>query len=259
MKTKLITPNGIRVWQGYRSQQYQGNTQGFLEKLGQIFIPITMQLMSPMGLRMYYPALVPQAPDCRQIRLPDEIALVGYPSQQMYFDASRHTVAGRAYSSLHETVFNFSAGTTPASFSDFPIAYPGASEFQWKIPYYFSGEAIDWHGLYVGVLIWMWPDDALDNKTQVATALLDLCNQRITGNRNLFEIIAVLQEDYGILWFASDALSWPDSIIHFLGDRQCNIAMQAFHDIANISPLFSEDDDGLKVSVGQALDVRLST
>ncbi|MDD1781663.1 hypothetical protein LRP49_10700 [Enterovibrio sp. ZSDZ35] len=284
MKTKLITPNGIRVWQGYRCQQYQDDSDGFLEKLGQIFIPITAQLMSPMGLRMYYPTIVSQPSDCQTVKLPDEIALVGYSSQQTYHDASHATVAGRAYSSLHQTVFNFTPSTTPASFSDFPIAYADVSQFEWKTPYYFSGEAIDWHSLYVGVLIWTWPDNvsegkasedcvsedkaskdcaseehALDDPIQHAKDLLNVCHARIGSNNNLFEIITVLQQDYGVLWFASDALRWPENIIQCLSDMKCHLVMQAFHDTTNISPLFSEDDNGIVVSAGQALDVRLST
>ncbi|EOD77523.1 hypothetical protein D515_03764 [Grimontia indica] len=259
MKTKLMTPNGIRVWQGYRSLQYQDDIEGFLSKLGQIFIPVTVQLMSPMGLRMYYPAVVPQPTDCPKNRLPNEIALVGYPSQQTYFDASHRTVAGRAYSSLHQTVFNFDTGDMPASFSDFPIAYPGASQFNWKTPYYLSGEAVDWHELYVGVLIWTWPESLLADKKKLAIDLLDLCNEQMGSNKNLFEVIVVMQQDYGIIWFASDALRWPANILQYLEANECRTVMKAFHDITNISPLFSEDDNGIAVSLGEALDVRLST
>ncbi|WP_028025348.1 hypothetical protein [Enterovibrio calviensis] len=263
MKTNLITPNGIRVWQGYRRPEFIDNTEGFLNKLGQIFIPITVQLMTPMGLRMYYPAVPSQTVAsqkvvCPTIKLPDEIALVGYPSQQTYQQASHQTVAGRAYSSLHETVFNFTPDAVPASFSNFPTAYSNTTKCQWKTPYYFSGEAIDWHGLYVGVIVWIWQNDGKADPYQSSVNLLNACEKAISSNNHLFEIIAVMQESYGIIWFASDVLSWPDRIIQTLADNQCSVVMQAFHDTVNISPLFSEDDSGIDVSAGQALDVRLS-
>ncbi|MDD1794529.1 hypothetical protein LRP50_15450 [Enterovibrio sp. ZSDZ42] len=259
MKTNLITPNGIRVWQGYRRPEFIDNTEGFLNKLGQIFIPITVQLMTPMGLRMYYPAVVSSPNVSHTVKLPDEIALVGYPSQETYQEASHQTVAGRAYSSLHETVFNFTPGDVPSSFSSFPMAYSNHTQSQWKTPYYFSGEAIDWHDLYVGVIVWTWPEDGKCDPYRSSTTILNACDKAISSNHHLFEVIAVMQENYGIIWFASDVLSWPDTIIQALTDNQCSVVMQAFHDTTNISPLFSEDDSGIQVSAGQALDVRLSS
>ncbi|WP_407334171.1 hypothetical protein [Enterovibrio sp. 27052020O] len=259
MQTKLLTPKGIRVWQGYRSQKYNDDTDGFLEQLGQIFIPATVQLMMPLGLKMYYPAIVPQRVISPPITLPDEIALVGYPSAKNYDEASHHSVAGRAYSSLHETVFNFSPSSIPTSFSSFPCAYSDHAQFAWKTPYYFSGEAIDWHACYVGVIIWTWPEGSDSDHYALGMMTLKTCDESVSRSQNLFEVITVLQKEYGILWFASDTLHWPDRILHTLSDLQCSVVMKAFHDIVNISPLFSENDPGIDAAAGQALDVRLST
>lgn len=254
-----MTPNGIRVWQGYRSAPFRENTEGFLVRLGQLFIPITVQLMTPLGLRMYYPALLPQQAIKLPVGLPDEIALVGYSSQKIYQDASHHTVAGKAYTTLHDTVFNFTSGEIPVSFSDFPLAFTDNTQLQWKIPYYFSGEAIDWHRCYVAVIVWTWPSAPLAVIQQYGQHLANHFAKAIAGNKNLFEIISVMQPHYGIVWFASSTLSWPTQIVDTLSDMDCQLVMQAFHDTVNISPLFSENDNGIDLTSGQALDVRLST
>ncbi|MGF1706812.1 hypothetical protein [Enterovibrio baiacu] len=251
-----ITPDGIRVWQGYRNELYRNDINGFMKKLGDIFIPITVQLMTPMGLNMYYPSIVPHAGSSRSSVLPDEVALVGYPSQDIYTAASKGSVAGRSYGALHSTVFNFSATEIPASTSNFPIIYQGNASFKWNTPFYFSGQAIDWNALNVGVMIWEWAEG--DNSFN-ATELLGLCADTLKNDANTVEIITVLQRQYGVLWFATSAAEFPHDIVQMLTRTQSIMALKTFHHLTLVDPLFCENDPGINVTSGQALDVRLST
>jgi hypothetical protein len=73
----------------------------FFDKLARVFIPVAMQIQRIYGLVAYLPAVLPadKAPG-----LPDEVALVFYPSQAAY-RATKEYPAGRAYSDLHAIVF----------------------------------------------------------------------------------------------------------------------------------------------------------
>nr|PMI33597.1 hypothetical protein BCU47_09135 [Enterovibrio norvegicus] len=249
-----ITPDGIRVWQGYRNELYRNDINGFLEKLGNIFIPITVQLMTPMGLHMYYPSIVPHSVSPSSSVLPDEVALVGYTSQDVYTAASRGSVAGRSYGALHSTVFNFSASDIPASTSEFPVRYQGSASFDWNVPLYFSGQAIDWKGLNVGVMMWEWAEG---ESHLSATALLGLCADTIKNDAKTVEIITVLQHQYGVLWFAASVSEFPQEIVHLLTRTQSTLVLKTFHHLTHVAPLFCEKDLGINVTSGQALDVRL--
>ncbi|MEK9767146.1 MAG: hypothetical protein VW274_11775, partial [Thalassolituus sp.] len=133
-----IHPSSIRVWRGFRNASYLQNRDGFVNKLADIFIPLTCQAMMPIGLQSYIPTLVKS--DIAE--LPDEIALVGYSDQQTYYAASHDTVIGRAYGLLHDEVFNFSESNgIPKSSSGFPQSYSGQA-LQTTQAYYFSGKSL---------------------------------------------------------------------------------------------------------------------
>jgi hypothetical protein len=126
-----VPPDAVRVWRGFRLSSLA--PQAFLSALGSVFIPVTAQLQRLYGLTAYLPTVPPlDKPD----GLPDEIALVFYETQQAYND-TKLIVAGRAYSSLHSTVFAF-----PASQSGFPTLL--ADKLDFDTPYHVFSEAADW-------------------------------------------------------------------------------------------------------------------
>ncbi|PXX99265.1 hypothetical protein [Halomonas sp. LBP4] len=113
----------VRVWLGYALPELASGAgrERFYQQLGEIFIPATVELMAPQGLQAYVPSVLPPS---GHPKVPDEIALVFYPSRQCYQQASHATVAGRAYGALHGTVFSFQARQgRPASHSDFPAPF----------------------------------------------------------------------------------------------------------------------------------------
>jgi hypothetical protein len=129
--TAKVPPDAIRVWRGFRLGSVA--PQDFLTALGGIFIPVTVQLQSLHGLTAYLPTVMPLD---KPRGMPDEIALVCYRTQQAYHD-TRLTAPGRAYASLHSTVFGF-----PASEGTFPQAL--ADSLKFDTPYCLFADRADW-------------------------------------------------------------------------------------------------------------------
>ena len=144
--------SGVRVWRGYRKLEHlDGEMHAFEKQLKSIFIPQTAQQLEPLGLLNYFPVLVPKK-DCRgEVRIPDELALVVYPSKTHY-QRAQTSVAGKAYGALHSTAFNFNHDLIiPASRSDAPTTWSKAWEFDRS--YCLCGEEIDWGAGSTSVLL----------------------------------------------------------------------------------------------------------
>ena len=96
---QMVPPDAVRVWRGFRNPDLA--QVEFFDKLARVFIPIAMQMQRIYGLTAYLPAVLPAD---RAPGLPDEVALVFYPSQAAY-RATKEYPGGRAYSDLHATIF----------------------------------------------------------------------------------------------------------------------------------------------------------
>ncbi len=126
-----VPANAVRVWRGRRRKDLARDR--FFDKLGAVFIPLTVQMQRLYGLTAYLPAVLPaDKPDAA----PDEIALVFYRSQQAYEDAKQYP-GGAAYSDLHGLVFDL-----PASGSGFPELFK--DRFVLNRPYHLFSLPIDW-------------------------------------------------------------------------------------------------------------------
>ncbi|WP_157742956.1 hypothetical protein [Halomonas sp. hl-4] len=139
MTTEMQTMRAVRVWLGYALPELASGTgrERFYQQLGEVFIPATVQSMAPQGLQAYVPSVLPSS---HHPKVPDEVALVFYPSRQCYQQASHATVAGRGYGALHSTVFSFQAQQgRPASHSDFPAPFNGQPEQTGPVQLFDSG------------------------------------------------------------------------------------------------------------------------
>ena len=126
-----VSPDAVRVFRGRKREGLAHDV--FLQKLGAVFMPITVQMQRLYGLTAYLPAVLP--PD-HPAGLPDEIALVFYRTQEAYTFAKR-CAGGRAYSELHDLVFDM-----PKSPSTFPTAFGG--EVQFDQAYHLLAGRVDW-------------------------------------------------------------------------------------------------------------------
>ncbi len=145
MVTAKVPPDAVRVWRGFKLETL--SPKDFLAALGSIFIPATAQLQRLYGLTAYLPTVLPLD---KPSGVPDEIALVFYRTQKAY-DDTKLTVPGRAYSSLHSTVFGF-----PQSESGFPGALGDRLKFD--TPYCLFSDRADWMSGVTRVFVGTRPD-----------------------------------------------------------------------------------------------------
>lgn len=133
----------VRVWTGYALADFRdAERQQLYNKLGTIFMPLTVQLMQPYGLTAYLPAVVPSA---ASMQIPDEVALVFYESDSAYHDAATLSTGGRGYELLHQSLFNFSdEGAIPPSRSHFPDCYSAGEPLSDDCAYYARFEQLAW-------------------------------------------------------------------------------------------------------------------
>jgi len=110
----------------------------FVQRLGEVFMPITIQMQRLYGLTAYLPAILPES---MESTIPDEVALVFYRTQACYHEAKR-CIGGRAYSDLHELAFDMSA-----SRSEFPELL-ATDEITPDHSYYLFERSIDWQTGY---------------------------------------------------------------------------------------------------------------
>jgi hypothetical protein len=136
-----VPPDAVRVFRGRKRAGL--SHEEFVETLGSLFMPITVQMQRLYGLTAYLPAVLPPN---HSAELPDEIALVFYRTQEAY-QFAKTCVGGRAYSKLHDLVFEM-----PKSPSTFPTVFTGDLQFD-RAYHLFPGQ-MDWQDgssrLYVG-------------------------------------------------------------------------------------------------------------
>ncbi|WP_448548886.1 hypothetical protein [Thalassotalea fusca] len=248
MAHKKCKPTGFRVWQGYRSEGYLNRRDDFVEKLGTLFIPATVQMMEPLGLIGYFPAILPDT----GFKLPDEIALVLYGSQEDYKTASRESTSGRAYGALHGAVFNFSrGGEIPKSKSAFPQKYEG--ELELGTPYYLRDDEIDWRdGKTKVYCARRHPDISLAEFTKHIKSVIDAWSKQ-----NALDIdgsILVCEADYILYWEHSKS---SKSLFPYFAPV-LNYPMLADKPLLRSVPeLNTVPYEGIDVQAGDNLDVRL--
>ena len=125
-----VPANAVRV---FRGRKLAGTPRKpFVERLGEIFMPITVQMQRLYGLTAYLPAIPPES-DAG----PDEVALVFYRTQGCYTEAKR-CVGGRSYSALHEVAFDMSA--SGSGFPQLVAADPVLADQ----PYHLFERSVDW-------------------------------------------------------------------------------------------------------------------
>ncbi len=249
-----IRPEGIRVWRGFRNSTYQQDASGFYQKLGSVFVPLTVQAMDPLGLKCYLPAILP----VNSQGLPDEIALVGYENASDYENASHHTVIGRAYGDLHGTLFNFDSNSSiPVSRSGFPRHFNQES-WDWKQPYFFVGAETDWQQAKVMVVVIPLVSKDINKNTQQVTEFYHLM-QDLTHILGIKEVISVADGDYILAWIAvePDSDFNPAPLASFMegnGDSQCLVAESLM-----ITPMWTANDGGVNVMAGHCYNTFLKT
>ncbi len=124
----------IRFWWGFKRKDLP--REMFLDKLANVFLPATVQVMSRrLGALTGYLPVVP--PDHGCFGVPDELALVVYRSIEEY-EAASASVEGRAYHLLHDAVFD-----RPSSSNGFAERFDG-NNLENGQPYFLWSTTGDW-------------------------------------------------------------------------------------------------------------------
>jgi hypothetical protein len=255
---RRCTPDGIRVWRGFRSRSFFDNRSGFDSIVGSIFVPQTAQQMEPLGLRAYFPALLPDSippgSNDQFLKIPDEVALVVYPSKEEYQQAVNLSVSGRAYSLLHWPVFNGNDPEIPPSRSGHPEPWSGA--LNWDQPCYLAPDAIDWRSGVIRLLVArplrnIEPDDFLQRLNDIIRGWL------LKRDANFDGAIICASHDYLLYWEHRAVDTEQGSLLPLLlGLLEAPYLNSAACPVI-VPPAFHQPDTGVAMKAGDFLDVRV--
>lgn len=135
-KSYPVAPNSVYVWRGFKNTDR--SFEDFAGFLGNVFVPACMLLQPPVGLRAYYPTLVPQ--ENKNNVLPDQTALMFWDTPASH-NMANETVAVRVYQNLHGTLYDMKRSKT----REVPVMLPASvSEFELDQPYYLFEQPADW-------------------------------------------------------------------------------------------------------------------
>lgn len=131
-----VAPDSVYVWRGFMNPAK--TPAAFAEFLGSIFVPACALLQPAVGLRAYFPTLIPQAN--KPAAIPDQTALMFWATPQSH-DLANETVAVRIYQNLHGDLYDMKRSATHEK----PAALPGdAGKFTADQPYFLFNEPVDW-------------------------------------------------------------------------------------------------------------------
>jgi hypothetical protein len=181
-----VPADSVRVFRGRKKAGTRRDV--FVQRLGQVFMPLTIQMQRLYGLTAYLPAVLP---DFKESTIPDEVALVFYRTQACYHEAKR-SIGGRAYSELHELAFDMSA-----SRSEFPelLVTEKITPHQ---PYYLFERSIDWQTGYSRLFIGTRKAEAGPDAFLVGVA--KIAQQVQTEPRSLDAAIFSATSDWLVWW-----------------------------------------------------------
>ena len=200
-----VPADSVRVFRGRKRADTRRDT--FVQRLGQVFMPVTVQMQRLYGLTAYLPAVLPESKDST---IPDEVALVFYRTQECYHEAKR-SIGGRTYSELHELAFDMSA-----SRSEFPILL-AADEIAPDQPYHLFEQSIDWQTgfsrLFVGTRKAGTGSDAF------LAGVANVARQVQADPRTLDAVIFSATSDWVVWWDHSPTATDPVHYLDAVADR----------------------------------------
>jgi hypothetical protein len=207
--TVPVPADAVRVFRGRKRIP----RSEFIEKLGTVFMPMTVQMQRLFGLTAYLPAILPET---KSEAMPDEIALVFYRTQGAYHEAKR-CVGGRSYSELHQLIFDMAS-----SRSGFPEMFAG--KVQADKAYHLYWKSVDWQAgsarVYAGM---RRPEvkeaDFLQRLGQVAANL-----QKVPGS---LDAVIFCATNEWLVWWEHASESIPETNTRF-GE----IAVEVFSPVA---------------------------
>jgi hypothetical protein len=196
-----VPADSVRVFRGRKKADTRRDM--FVQRLGQVFMPITIQMQRLYGLTAYLPAILPESKDST---IPDEVALVFYRTQECYHEAKR-CIGGRAYSELHELAFDISA-----SHSEFPRLL-AADEITPDQPYHLFERSIDWQTGYSRLFVGTRKAGAGSDAFLAGAA--KVARQVQADPRSLDAVIFCATSDW-VVWWDHSPMGMATGPVHYL-------------------------------------------
>ena len=188
----LASSGSIRIFWGYKQA---GVTQEkFNKDLGETFMPGTPAVLAPLGLNGYLPAVLNHnQPD----KYPDEVALIVYPSLELYKEARSNNLLGRIYTYSHAGVFDTerSRGQWPGTIEK-PIKHSVFERWAWRV----FDSKLDWQKGETRLF-------CLESTNVDLYSFLLNTSNKIKENLasiGVKELIIQCTKDYATLWFQGD-------------------------------------------------------
>jgi hypothetical protein len=256
----IALTSGIRVWRGYRSSRYLHNYAGFAESLKGVFIPQTSQQLTPLGLLNYFPAIVPESKRRSDVFIPDEVALVIYPSKDDY-DSAQTSVAGKAYGALHSTVFNFDpTSLIPKSTSDNPRSWHTNWDFGQS--YSLLDNDIDWRLGSTSVFL-AKPKCGLTS-LMLKKEITRVVTEWLGADRGSVDLaLLCVEQDWVLCWEHCSPFGNRDEALGSLIEKLMllteNPILNSQARQVTVAPLFSRDDAGVICDEGELLSVQVES
>lgn len=240
-------PRAVRVWLGYALPHLlkgKGRAR-FYQQLGSVFIPATVKLMAPLGLRAYIPTILDCTPHAM---VPDEIALVFYRGEEDYRRACHESCAGRAYGALHGSIFSFEIRDgRPASHSAFPTLFNGKPEQSGAIELF--DLAADWQrGEVISEMVVRTDLSVRAFRQDILTMMAAL---KLRSPVFLESVYYYLSDDLLVCWS-----SWQKNSQPLLSQKLGDIVLSSRAQPASVPASVFSVDPGLTVAAGESLNLQ---
>lgn len=186
----------FRVFRGFTRPRMRDPE--FLAELGQVFMPGTPLLLRDLGLSSYLPSVLPTVEDVEGV--PDEVALIGYPSPAQYEWARRQTIVGRMYAYTHRGVFDMDVSQSQEP------SPPGSEASASVRSYWCTGRECDWQS--DGDVVF-WAGVTNDAAKDFQDAFDDGISRLAAGfsNFGVSECIVQSGPTWGVLWLLLNGFS----------------------------------------------------
>lgn len=142
-----VPANALRVFRGFQNQTLTPDQ--YRATLGQTFMPGTPYMLAPLGLAAYLPGVIVGVPDPN---VPNEFAIIAYPSQDVWQHIMNGTLRGRVYNATHGGVYdpNRSGASFPVALQHLPALatdayylFDGSTDWQTGVTQVFVGAPAD--------------------------------------------------------------------------------------------------------------------
>ncbi|XWN32729.1 MAG: hypothetical protein ROR55_06440 [Devosia sp.] len=196
-----ISPKSTRVFVGYKLAEL--SRDDFYGALGKTFMPGTPYMQAPLGLNSYMPAVL-DPNGMTEIsaleRIPDEVALIGYASLEIYFLAREKSLRRRMYTDSHLAVFDMQAVGGGGQFPG-PVTEPSVRGD--RLCWYLFEKKIDWQYGYAHLLFAV-PDADASSSPEELMKHMDTMKSEYEA-AGIDQVLCVATPIFAAVWLHSES------------------------------------------------------